>query len=208
VNNPPALAYIGVGSNIRPDENVTKALGLLADTPGIILAGISTFYRTAPLSDPNNSGSGPQDELEDLDPDFLNGVLEIRTTLSSEALLTCLEEIERSLGRVRPGNRYAPRTIDLDLLLFGIEKEDGPNPDWEAIGPSAYVAHSDIGRRSFVAHPLLELDPDLMLPPHGMPIRAMAASFDTPGGKSEDAFSRGLRSRFLPEPYRTELQGA
>ena len=193
----PALAYIGVGSNIRPEENVRKALGALSEGPGVTLTGISTFYRTAPIADPKRSISPPELGRQEFDPDFLNGVLEIRTELVSDELLALLTEVEGALGRVRPGGRFAPRTIDLDLLLFG--REEGPDGDtvWEEIGPKKYLAHSDIERRPFVVHPLLELAPELVLPPHGAPLRAFAASFETPGGKAENELTEGLRSRFL-----------
>jgi 2-amino-4-hydroxy-6-hydroxymethyldihydropteridine diphosphokinase len=188
---------MGVGSNIRPEENIRKALALLTQTPGITLTGISTFYRTAPLPDPSESTSFPTDKPRDCDPDFLNGVLAIRTLLSSDELLARFAEIEGALGRERPGNRYAPRTMDLDLLLYGRDQGAGTDLDWEEIGPSGFLAHSDIGRRAFVALPLFELSPDLILPPHRIPLRAYTASFGTAGGKPETAYSEGLRSLFL-----------
>jgi 2-amino-4-hydroxy-6-hydroxymethyldihydropteridine diphosphokinase len=197
VTSLPAVAYIGVGSNIEPEENVRKALALLTETPGITLTGISTFYRTAPLPDPDESTSLPTDTPKDFDPDFLNGVLSIRTLLSSSELLARFAEIEHALGRKRPGNRYAPRTMDLDLLLYGREEDTAASPEWEKIGPNEFMAHSDIERRAFVALPLFELSPDLILPPHRVPLRAFAASFGTPGGTPEDAFSEQLRSLFL-----------
>ncbi len=198
MNSPLSLAYVGVGSNIHPEENVIRALESLEETPGVTLTGISTFYRTAPLFDPKDSTALPNGGLQNFDPDFLNGVLEIRTLRSSDELLALFEGIERAQGRERPGNRYAPRTMDLDLLLFGREKEDEANPIWEEIGPDGFLTHSDIESRPFVAHPLLELAPNLILPPHGMPLRALTASFDTPGGEPKTAFAETLRSRFLP----------
>jgi len=197
VISPPALAYVGVGSNIHPKEKIIRALESLAETPGVTLTGISTFYRTAPLADPKDSISLPTEDLQDPDPDFLNGVLEIRTHRSSDELLALFAKIERALGRERPGNRFAPRTMDLDLLLYGREKGEEANSIWQEIGPGGFLAHSDIESRSFVAHPLMELAPNLILPPHGMPIRAFAASFEAPGGKPETVFTETLRSRFL-----------
>lgn len=197
MNSPLSLAYVGVGSNIHPEENVMRALESLAETPGVTVTGISTFYRTAPLADPKNSTSLPNEDLQDPDPDFLNGVLEIRTCHSSAELLVLFARIERALGRERPDNRYAPRTTDLDLLLYGREKEDEANSIWQEIGPGGFLAHPDIESRPFVAHPLRELAPSLILPPHGMPIQALAASFDAPGGMPETVFTETLRSRFL-----------
>ena len=197
MTNRPALAYVGVGSNIRPEENVRRAFGALSGEPGVTLTGISTFYRTAPIADPTDSTSLPNQGPLKLDPDFLNGVLEIRTAFSSDGLLTLFTEIEEALGRERPGGRFAPRTIDLDLLLFGREEVPNGDPVWEEIGPHKYLAHSDIERRSFVAHPLMELAPELILPPHGAPLRAFAASFESPGGKPEIQIAEALRSLFL-----------
>ncbi|MFH1763483.1 MAG: 2-amino-4-hydroxy-6-hydroxymethyldihydropteridine diphosphokinase [Gemmatimonadota bacterium] len=197
VDNCPAVAYVGVGSNINPEKNIVDALAALEETRGVTLTGISTFFRTAALPDPGDSTSQPQQELQNPDPDFLNGVLEIRTTLSPTELLALFAETERTLGRKRPGNRYAPRTIDLDLLLLGLENEEGSDPIWQEIGPTGFLTHPDIERRPFVAHPLLELAPNLILPPYRTPLRAFAASFDTPGGRPETVFTEGLRSRFV-----------
>jgi len=197
VNRRPALAFVGVGSNIHPEENVVLALDSLTQTKGVTLTGISTFYRTAALPDPADATAPPDQGLQNQDPDFLNGVLEIRTTLAPTESLSLLAKTERTLGRQRPSSRYAPRTMDLDLLLYGREVGKGHPPLWQEIGPDGLLAHSDIERRPFVAHPLLELAPDLILPHHGMPLRAFAASFDTPGGQPETVFTHALRSRFL-----------
>ena len=196
-NSRPALAYVGVGSNIHPEENVVRALDSLTEATEVTVTGISTFYRTAALPDPRDSTAPPAEDLQDLDPDFLNGVLEIRTVLSSTELLALLARTERALGRKRPGNPYAPRTMDLDLLLYGRKEREDSDPLWQAIGPNGFLAHTDIERRPFVTHPLLEIAPNLILPQHGMPLRAFAATFDTPGGRPEAAFTEGLRSRFL-----------
>jgi 2-amino-4-hydroxy-6-hydroxymethyldihydropteridine diphosphokinase len=199
VTDRPAIAYLGVGSNLQPEDNVPRALGLLGDTPGIQLTGISTFFRTAPLSDPERVRAGPEEPLPAPDPDFLNGVLEIKTLLTASELLERLAQIENQLGRERPGNRWAPRTMDLDLLLYGITEGPGTSPEWEEIGAEGITAHSDIQKRGFVALPLLELAPDLVLPPHRIPLRALALSFDSPGGRPEENFSDSLRARFLSE---------
>lgn len=193
----PALAFIGVGSNIRPEENVRGALKALSESKVLSVVGISTFYRTAPLPDPRDSASDPNRDILQADPDFLNGVLEVRTFLGPAGLLALLGEIEKALGRRRPSKAYAPRTLDLDLLLFGELKEGSTDPLWQPVGQDGSLAHRDIERRAFVAHPLLELAPDLSLPPHGVPLRAFAMSFDTPGGRPEVDFTRDLRTRFL-----------
>lgn len=197
MNDLPARAFIGVGSSLQPEENVTKALASLEDAPGVTLAGISTFYRTAPLSDPTRTAPAPGHGPGDPDPDFLNGVLEIRTVLGPIQLLDLLRGIESALGRERPANRYAPRTMDLDLLLYGKGEEGESALLWEEIGAQGVMAHRDIEGRAFVALPLMELAPDLILPPHRIPLRALAATFDSPGGHPETGYTETLRSRFL-----------
>ena len=197
MSRPSAFAYVGVGSNIHPENNVAWALESLSEKPGITLTGISTFYRTAPLADPNQTSLFPGDGAPEPDPDFLNGVLEIRTFLAPENLLMLFAGIENALGRRRRGNRFAPRTIDLDLLLHG-QAEEGELPTlWEDIAEDGIKAHSDIFRRAFVACPLMELTPDLILPPHNIPLRALATTFDSPGGKPEYTLTQELRRQFL-----------
>jgi 2-amino-4-hydroxy-6-hydroxymethyldihydropteridine diphosphokinase len=197
VSRPSAFAYVGVGSNIQPENNVAWALESLSEKPGVTLTGISTFYRTAPLTDPNQTSIFPGEGAPEPDPDFLNGVLEIRTFLTPENLLMLFAGIENALGRRRRGNRFAPRTIDLDLLLHG-QAEAGELPtQWEDIAEDGIKAHSDIFRRAFVACPLMELTPDLILPPHNIPLRALATAFDSPGGKPEYTLTQEFRRRFL-----------
>jgi len=191
VSRPSAFAYVGVGSNIQPENNVAWALESLSEKPGVTLTGISTFYRTAPLGDPNQTSLFPGDGAPAPAPDFLNGVLDIRT------FLMLFAGIENALGRRRRGNRFAPRTIDLDLLLHG-QAEEGELPTlWEDIAEDGIKAHSDIFRRAFVACPLMELTPDLILPPHNIPLRALATAFDSPGVKPEYTLTQEFRRRFL-----------
>lgn len=135
-------AYIGVGSNIDPERNVRAALRSLARCGRI--AGVSTFYRTTPIGHPR-------------DPQFINGVVGIDTPLGARELKeSALRTLESELGRRRGPDANAPRTIDLDLLLYD---RDRPDPDVED--------------RPFVAWPLLELDPELSLP-DGRPLRELA----------------------------------
>jgi 2-amino-4-hydroxy-6-hydroxymethyldihydropteridine diphosphokinase len=197
VTKPSAFAYLGVGSNIQPEENVVSALESLSEKPGLTVTGISTFYWTAPLVDPNQTFLLPEDGAHDPDPDFLNGVLEVRTFLTPENLLMLLAGIENAQGRVRRENPYAPRTLDLDLLLFGRGGAGELPALWEEVGEDGALAHRDIFRRAFVACPLMELSPDLILPPHNVPLRAMASAFDSPGGKPDEALTQSLRERFL-----------
>jgi 2-amino-4-hydroxy-6-hydroxymethyldihydropteridine diphosphokinase len=126
-------AYVGVGSNIEPEHNIRAALRLLEQH--VRVAGVSTFYRTEPLGRPS-------------DPDFINGVVAIETGLGAHELRsTVLRRIERELGRQRVPDANAPRTIDLDLLVY----------DGEPLDPNVEL-------RAFVAWPLVELDPALALP--------------------------------------------
>jgi 2-amino-4-hydroxy-6-hydroxymethyldihydropteridine diphosphokinase len=91
-------------------------------------------------------------------PDFLNAAVELETTLGPRELLDALLAVERSLGRTRGGERYGPRTIDLDLLLYGDEQVDEPG---------LTVPHPRLHERGFVLEPLAELDPALVVPGDG-----------------------------------------
>jgi len=197
VTEAPARAYVGIGSNIDPEENIPRALSALEREPGVALSGISTFYRTAALSDPTRTTGLNRGRGSDPDPDFFNGVLEILTRRTPGELLDLFASIEDSLGRERPGNRWAPRTMDLDLLLYGALEAGGSVLTWRSLGPGGDMVHDDIERRAFVAHPLMELAPDLILPPYGTPLRALAAGFPTPGGSAETQFTALIRARFL-----------
>ena len=139
-------AYVAVGSNIDPRANVLAAAGMLAlQMP---LTGASTFWRTESI--------GPDGE-PDGQAQYINGVLRVAASCDARTMkYDILREIERRLGRVRPGpgGRFAPRTIDLDLVIFAAEVID--EPDLRI--PSPDVA------RPFVAAGLLELSPDLVLP--------------------------------------------
>jgi 2-amino-4-hydroxy-6-hydroxymethyldihydropteridine diphosphokinase len=137
------LAYVGLGSN-RGDreETLRRALELLDEEPAITVVAVSSFRETEPW--------GYADQ-----PRFLNGVCAIETGLAPRALLGRLLAIERSLGRTRDGPRYGPRTIDLDLLLYGAEVVDEPD---------LTVPHPRLPERRFALEPLAELDPDLALP--------------------------------------------
>lgn len=183
-----ARAFLGVGSNIEPEKNVSAALEILSTMPGVTLEAISTFYRTAPL--PGHSGAEGAD--------FLNGVVEIQTGMDANQLETSLREVEQRLGRVRTGNPYGPRTLDLDLLIF-LPNSFPPSAagSLPARGGSRPV-HPDVTRRPFVALPLLELAPELVLPPDGPSLRSVAEGFDGPGGEAQTAFTLLLRAHFLP----------
>jgi len=144
--------FVGVGSNVAPEENVTRALRLLDGEIGIL--GISTFYRTPALNRPG-------------DPPYANGVVEVGDALAPFDLKELLQHIERALGRERAADRYAPRTMDLDLLIYG---------DQVSSSKGLVLPHPDIRQRRFVAIPLLELAPDLTLPDSGTALHSMVSS--------------------------------
>ena len=135
-------AYIGLGSNLGDRKAyIDKALKILAGAEGIELAGLSDIIETAPLGADDN-------------PEYLNAVARIKTNLSAEDLHKVMADIEDSLGRTRP-KKFSPRTIDLDLLLFGAEIIN--NQDLT-------VPHSQMHLRSFVLKGLCQLSPELLHP--------------------------------------------
>lgn len=139
-------AFVGLGANLGDRErSIRAAVEALERTPGVRTVAVSKLRDTAPV--------GYADQ-----PDFLNGVVELETTLSARALLDVLLAVERSLGRTRDGPRYGPRTIDLDLLLYGEELIDEPG---------LTVPHPALGERLFVLEPLHELDERLEIPGMG-----------------------------------------
>lgn len=142
-------AYIGIGANLGdPVAQVRQACGDLAERlPESRLMACSRLYRNPPL--------GPQEQ-----PDYVNAVARLHTRLSARRLLTALQAIERHHGRDRSHNpqRWGPRTLDLDLLLFG---------DQIIHEPHLTVPHPGIAQRNFVLYPLLEIAPDLHIPQMG-----------------------------------------
>ena len=149
-----ARAFVGLGSNLGdPEELIRSALQLLAAEEGIELLAVSSLRETDPV--------GYQDQ-----PRFLNGAAELATELSPQELLERLLSIERRLGRVRgEGPRFGPRTIDLDLLLFGDEVVQEPG---------LTLPHPRLHERRFALEPLAELDPALEVPGRG-PVQALLA---------------------------------
>ena len=166
--------FVAVGSNINPQENISRALTML-DTH-LAIAAISNFYKTAAV------GASAQ-------PDFLNGVVKIKTALQPrEIKFNILREIEELLDRVRTADKFAARTIDLDLILCGnliIDEPDIALPD-----PS-------IRFYAFVAVPLLELAPDLVLPDTGTPLSAEPVIRRTAELQFQSEFTSYLRRLIL-----------
>jgi 2-amino-4-hydroxy-6-hydroxymethyldihydropteridine diphosphokinase len=146
------IAFIGLGANLGERERtLRRAVEMLASEPGIAVLAVSRLRETAPI------GYTEQ-------PSFLNGAVQIETQLSARELLGRLLAIERELGRVRgAGPRLGPRTVDLDLLLYGDETVDEPG---------LTVPHPRLAERRFALEPLHELDPDLVLP-DGRPVREL-----------------------------------
>lgn len=165
--------FIGVGSNIQPEENVVKAVAMLA--ADCRLLKISTFYLTEP--------TGRQDQ-----PPFFNGVLEVETKRPPlELKFSVLRSIENKLGRNRTEDKYAPRTIDLDILLYGEEVLD----EGDLILPDP-----EITSRPFLAVPLGELAPEVTLPGSGKALKEIADSMDTRSMEPLTEFTRSLKRRY------------
>lgn len=140
----PRQAFISLGANLGDARaTLVAALQQIADLPGTVLSRRSGLYRSAPV--------------EAQGPDYYNAVAEVHTFLTPEALLRQLQAIEQQHGRDRP-YRNAPRTLDLDLLLF----EGVVQADTELTLP-----HPRMHLRAFVLGPLAELSPHLRVPGHG-----------------------------------------
>jgi 2-amino-4-hydroxy-6-hydroxymethyldihydropteridine diphosphokinase len=135
--------YLGLGSNVgRRAANLRAAATALADA-GVTVTARSALYETAPQGDVLDQ------------PDFLNAVVRVRTALEPLDLLDVCKWVERELGRSEAGPRHAPRPIDVDLLLLG---------DLELRHERLTLPHPEIATRHFVLAPLLELDPELVIP--------------------------------------------
>jgi len=151
-------AFVGLGSNLGEREvTLRAAIGRLRGLPDVEVIEVSSFRDTEPV--------GPVDQ-----PRFLNGVVELETGLTARALLGALLELERAFGRDRSaGPPHGPRTLDLDLLLYGAETIDEPLLN---------VPHPRLHERRFVLEPLAELDPDLEVPGQGS-VQALLAKLDS-----------------------------
>ncbi|MGH2659104.1 MAG: 2-amino-4-hydroxy-6-hydroxymethyldihydropteridine diphosphokinase [Actinomycetota bacterium] len=135
-------AYLGLGSNLGDRlANLQRAVELLAAQPGLKVVRSSRVYETDPVGGP------PQ-------PDYLNAVVEVETSVSPRELLNVCMEVERGFGRVRD-ERWGPRTIDIDVLTYDEEEVDDPD---------LTVPHPRMHQRGFVLVPLIELGADPVLP--------------------------------------------
>ena len=133
--------FIGLGGNVGDvAANLATAFEAMARLPRTLLVARSSLYRSAPI---DAGGS-----------DYINAVAELATPLAPTRLLLALQRIEADAGRVRPYH-HAPRTLDLDLLLYG----------QRCVGtPELQLPHPRLHRRAFVLVPLLEIEPDLSHP--------------------------------------------
>jgi 2-amino-4-hydroxy-6-hydroxymethyldihydropteridine diphosphokinase len=152
--DPCESVYIGLGANLdHPRRQVERAVAELAELASTRLVAVSRLYRTAPV--------GPADQ-----PDFVNAVACLQTRLEPLALLAELQRIERRHGRIRNGRRWGPRTLDLDILLFGHRTLDAP---------MLSVPHPQMHWRAFVLVPLAEIaPPGLVIPGRGCLDRLLA----------------------------------
>lgn len=133
-------AYIGIGSNIQPERFIVMALERLRQK--LAVEAISPFYRTKAVGTAEGQN------------DFINGVMKVKTKLTAEQLkFTVLREIEFELGRLKEMPKHAPRTVDLDLIIFGDE-----------IIPELNIPEADILSRPYVYVPLLDIEPKIKIP--------------------------------------------
>ena len=151
-------AFVGLGSNLGERETTLRAaVGRLRGLPQTEVRAVSSFRDTEPV--------GYVDQ-----PRFLNGAVELETGLSARELMTALLELERAYGRDRSSSpAQGPRTLDLDLLLYGDATIDEPGLE---------VPHPRLHERRFVLEPLSELDPGLVVPGKGA-VQDLLAKLDS-----------------------------
>jgi 2-amino-4-hydroxy-6-hydroxymethyldihydropteridine diphosphokinase len=157
--SPRVRAYIGLGSNLlSPLRQVRQAIAELAQLPESRLCAVSRIYRSRPM--------GPADQ-----PDYINAVVAIDSALSPLMLLDYLQAIENRHQRQRGAVQWGPRTLDLDLLLFG---------DALINEPRLIVPHAGMYERRFVLCPLTDIAPLLVLP-DGRPLQALCDALPEEG---------------------------
>lgn len=139
----PELVYVGLGANLNnPESTIQQAIEALQAIPKSALHGVSKVYRSAPM--------GPADQ-----PDYINCVVALETELTADSLFDYTCAIELQHGRTRNGDHWGPRTLDLDILLFGSQTIDTE---------TLTVPHYGLQQREFVIYPLLDITPGLVLP--------------------------------------------
>lgn len=152
-----AKVYLGIGSNLgNREENIRKALSILDEADGITVRTVSSCYETEPV--------GPVSGQDD----FYNVAAEIETTLGPKELLSRANSVEQRLGRVR-GERWGPRTIDIDILLW---------EDMVVDEDELTIPHPEMTRRAFVLTPLAEIAPDAIHPTAQRSIAELASQLD------------------------------
>lgn len=153
---PAVTAYVGVGSNLGDRrEHIRRAVAALDAVEGVAVVRESHLYETEPVGRP------PQ-------PRFLNGAVEVECSTTPRELLAALHRIEAALGRTRPAPNM-PRTIDLDLLLWG---------DTVLDEPGLTVPHPRMHERWFVLRPLADMAPDVRHPVLGLTAKELAAKVE------------------------------
>lgn len=168
--------FVSVGSNVDPETNVRRAVRMLDGELGV--RAVSTFYRTPALRRPADSP-------------FLNGVIEVGDAFGPLELKARLRQIERALGRERGADRFAPRTVDLDLLIYGEEAR---------ASDELTLPHPDVLERAFVAGPLSELAPDLILPGSGRALRDVVSALPPYPMEALDELTEQLRTEVADGP--------
>ncbi len=165
-----ARVFVGIGSNIRPEENLRLACGELQRRFGGL--EVSSVYRNPPVGFAGE--------------DFLNLVAAFDTACRPEQVVDELEEIHRLAGRERNGKRYGPRTLDLDLLLYD---------DLVTEGPPVALPRDDVLKYDFVLGPLAELAPDLVHPVDGRRLAELWQAFEDGGRRlTVEDFDIGARA--------------
>jgi 2-amino-4-hydroxy-6-hydroxymethyldihydropteridine diphosphokinase len=167
-------AYIALGSNLGDRRAyLDQALQALRTRPGVVVGKVSSYHETAPVGGPAGQGA------------YLNAAAELHTDLEPRALLKVLLEIEQQFGRVRT-ERYGPRTLDLDLLLYG---------DFVSREADLTVPHPRMHERPFVLNPLVEIAPEAVHPVLGRTVQDLAATVSANPGPSAAIANRELRGQ-------------
>ncbi len=163
-------AFVAVGSNIDPEVNIVRALDLLMER--VRVTATSKFYRTAPIGRPQQA-------------EYANGVWSIETDVGPHGLKNgMLRPIEARLGRGRSSDKYAPRQIDLDVVLYNDAVIDGPD---------LVLPDPDIRRRAFLVVPLLELAPEMVLPDTRESLASLAAARKPHGMEALEELTQRMR---------------